>query len=191
MFYRQPMKKYLKTFFRVFAAWFLIHSSYIIFDGLYDKNRKADSAIVLGNKINEDGTPSDRLKARLDKSIDLFRQNRVKTIIVSGGLGDEGFWEGDKMKEYLIHNKIPANNIVVDNFGNDTQQTVKNSIKIMDSLNFKSAIIVSQYFHQTRTKILFRKEGFKNIESSSPVYFEIRDFYSVFREFVAFYKEIF
>jgi len=61
----------------------------------------------------------------------------------------------------------------------------------MDSLNFESAITVSQYFHQTRTKFLFRKEGCKNIESSSPVYFEMRDFYSVFREFVAFYKEIF
>ncbi|WP_144283448.1 YdcF family protein [Chryseobacterium echinoideorum] len=185
------MKKYLKPFFRIFVAWFLIHSSYIIFDGLYDKNGKADAAIVLGNKINEDGTPSDRLKARLDKSIDLFRQSRVKTIIVSGGLGKEGFWEGNKMKEYLIQNKIPVNKIVVDSFGNDTELTVKNSIMIMDSLKLKSAIAVSQYFHQSRTKALFRKKGFNNIESSSPVYFEIRDVYSLFREFVAFYKEIF
>ncbi len=185
------MKKYSKFLFRIFVVWYLIHSAYIVFDGLYDKKTKADSAIVLGNKINEDGTLSHRLKARLDKSIDLFTQNRVKTIIVSGGLGKEGFWEGNKMKEYLIQNKIPANKIVVDNSGNDTEQTVKNYIKIMDSLNFESAITVSQYFHQTRTKFLFRKEGCKNIESSSPVYFEMRDFYSVFREFVAFYKEIF
>ena len=59
----------------------------------------------------------------------------------------------------------------------------------MDSLNFKSAITVSQYFHQTRTKKLFRNKGFDNIESASPNYFEIRDFYSIFREFVAYYKE--
>ena len=106
-------------------------------------------------------------------------------------MGKEGFWEGNKMKEYLIQNKIPANKIVVDNFGNDTELTVKNSIMIMDSLKLKSAITVSQYFHQTRTKALFRKKGFNSIESSSPVYFEIRDGYSLFREFLAFYKEIF
>lgn len=93
------------------------------------------------------------------------------------------------MQEYLIKNKIQKDKILVDNYGNDTEKTVENSIRIMDSLNFKSAISVSQFFHQTRTKKLFRKKGFENIESASPKYFELRDFYSMFREFVAYYKE--
>ena len=180
---------FIKSIFVGLIVWFLAHSIYITIDGLNDRKTKADVAIVLGNKVNEDGTLSGRLKARLDKSIDLFNQKRVKSIIVSGGLGKEGFWEGKKMQEYLINNKIPAEKILVDNFGNDTEKTVENSIRMMDSLNFKSAISVSQYFHQTRTKKLFRKKGFGNIESASPDYFELRDFYSIFREFVAYYKE--
>lgn len=179
----------VKSIFVGLIIWFLIHSIYITIDGLNDKNKNADVAIVLGNKVNEDGTLSERLKARVDKSIELYNQKRVKSIIVSGGLGKEGFWEGNKMQEYLINNKIPTEKILVDNFGNDTEKTVENSIRMMDSLNFKSAISVSQYFHQTRTKKLFRKKGFENIESSSPDYFEFRDFYSIFREFVAYYKE--
>ena len=180
---------FVKSIFVILMVWFLAHSIYITIDGLNDKKTNADVAIVLGNKVNEDGTLSERLKARLDKSLELFHQKRVGTIIVSGGLGKEGFWEGKKMKEYLIENKIPTEKILVDNFGNDTEQTVKNSIRMMDSLNLKSAISVSQYFHQTRTKKLFRKKGFENIESASPDYFELRDFYSIFREFVAYYKE--
>lgn len=179
----------IKSIFVVLIVWFLIHSIYITIDGLNDKKTNADVAIVLGNKVNEDGTLSERLKARLDKSLELYNQNRVKIIIVSGGLGKEGFWEGKKMKEYLIENKIPTEKILVDNFGNDTENTVENSMRMMDSLHFKSSISVSQYFHQTRTKKLFRKKGFKNIESASPDYFELRDFYSIFREFVAYYKE--
>ena len=65
------------------------------------------------------------------------------------------------------------------------------SIKILDTLHYKTAISVSQYFHQTRTKMLFRKQGFQNIESASPNYFEWRDFYAIFREFFAYYKEVF
>jgi len=180
---------FIKSIFVVLMVWFLAHSIYITIDGLNDKKTNADVAIVLGNKVNEDGTISERLKARLDKSIELINQKRVKSIIVSGGFGKEGFWEGKKMQEYLIENKIPAYKILVDNYGNDTEKTVENSITMMDSLNFSSAISVSQYFHQTRTKKLFKKKGFENIESSSPDYFELRDFFSIFREFVAYYKE--
>lgn len=181
--------KIIKSILLLIVVWFLIHSIYITIDGLRDKHQNADVAIVLGNKINEDGTLSERLKARLDKSIELYNQQRVKTIIVSSGLGKEGFWEGSKMQEYLIGNKIPKEKILVDNYGNDTEKTVENSLRMMDSLKFKSAISVSQYFHQTRTKKLFRNKGFKNIESASPDYFEMRDFYSMLREFVAYYKE--
>ena len=185
------MKIKIKIFIAILIAWFLLHSVFITIDGLHDSHQKADVAIVLGNKVNEDGTLSPRLKARLDKSLELFNQKRVQAIIVSGGLGKEGFWEGEKMKEYLLKNQIPNEKIIVDNFGNDTEKTVENSIKIMNRMDFKSAISVSQYFHQTRTKKLFKKNGFENIESASPKYFELRDFYSIFREFFAFYKEVF
>lgn len=180
---------FIKLIFIFLIVWFVAHSIYITIDGINDKQTKADVAIILGNKVNEDGTLSERLKARLDKSIELFNKKRIKSIIVSGGLGKEGFWEGKKMQAYLINNKIPTEKILVDNYGNDTEKTVENSIRMMDSLNFKSAISVSQFFHQTRTKKLFRKKGFENIESASPNYFELRDFYSMFREFVAYYKE--
>ena len=183
------MKKFFKLIFIVFVAWFLAHSVFITIDGLCDKHQNADVAIILGNKVNEDGTLSERLKQRLNKGIELYQQKRIKAIIVSGGFGKEGFWEGEKMKEYLVKNQIPDDKIIVDNEGNDTEKTVQNSIKIMNRLDFESAISVSQYFHQTRTKKLFRKNGFENIESASPKYFELRDFYSIFREFFAFYKE--
>jgi len=183
--------KVTKIIFAILISWFVAHSLYITIDGLHDKGTKADVAIILGNKVNEDGTLSNRLKARLDEGLQLYNQHRVQKIIVSGGLGKEGFWEGTKMQEYLVANKISAANIIVDNKGNDTEKTVLNSIKIMHRLHYHSAISVSQYFHQTRIKMLFRKNGFRNIESASPRYFELRDPYSLFREFVAFYVEVF
>ena len=179
-------KKY-KLFLIILLIWFFGHISYITIDGVTKNEKRADIAVILGNKVNEDGTLSERLEKRLECGLRLYKKGQIKKIIVSGGLGKEGFYEGDKMKEYLIKNNVADSLVIVDNYGNNTLATVKNTIKLKDSLNFRSIIVVSQYFHLTRTKALFKKQGFKNVSSASPKYFEFRDCYSLFREFVAYY----
>ncbi|RTZ48551.1 hypothetical protein EJ377_13810 (plasmid) [Chryseobacterium arthrosphaerae] len=72
------MKNKLKYIFLLPVLWFFIHCVYIIADGLIDRQGKADIAVVLGNKVNEDGTLSDRLAARMDQSITLYTSGRVK-----------------------------------------------------------------------------------------------------------------
>lgn len=181
------LNKILKYILIAGISWFTIHYFYITYDGFTKPKQKADLAVVFGNKVNEDGTLSPRLKARLDKSIELYQKKNIREILVSGGLGKEGYWEGTEMKKYLIKNKIPTHHILVDNFGNNTEKTVINTIRIADSLKYKNIISVSQFYHQTRIKKLFRAHHFINVESSSPVYLELRDFYSVFREFFAYY----
>lgn len=186
----------MKHFFKVLKiicctifTWFIIHTLYIISDGLSDYGSKADIAVILGNKVNEDGTLSERLEKRLETGVKLYQNHRIKRIIVSGGLGQEGFYEGSKMKEYLIGKNIPDSVIIVDNKGDNTRLTVENTLEIQKKYAFKSLIVVSQYFHVTRTKKLFRNKGFENVSSVSPRYFEWRDFYSILREFPAFYTQ--
>ncbi|MEP6930142.1 MAG: YdcF family protein, partial [Flavobacterium sp.] len=108
-------KQILKVLITVFLTWFIGHTIFIIADGLHDNGKNADVAVILGSKVNEDGTLSERLEKRLECGLDLYRKHRVKKIIVSGGLGKEGFYEGDKMKAFLIANKVPDSLIIVDN----------------------------------------------------------------------------
>lgn len=180
-------KKILKRAILFFCIWVIMHIGYTIIDGLSDKGQSADIAVVLGTKVNEDGTLSTRLEKRLECGMKLYLNGRIKMILVSGGYGKEEFYEGDKMKEYLVDNQVPDSVIVVDNMGYNTRSTVKNAINLKDNLNFNSVIAVSQYFHLTRTKKLFRKSGFSNVQSASPRYFEMRDIFSLLREFIAFY----
>lgn len=184
------MKKYIKWCSVFLILWFFIHSIVISIDGLSSTKSKADIGVVLGNKVNEDGSLSIRLKKRLDCSLKLYQAKQIKRIIVSGGLGKEGFYEGTKMKAYLINCNVPDSVIIIDNKGNNTLATVENTLQLKDSLKFSSVIVISQYYHVTRTKMLFRKKGFHQVESASPYFFEWRDFYSIFREFFAYYLEI-
>lgn len=179
----------LKYWVIFLLCWFVVHTGYTIWDGLTDKGYSADVGIILGNKVNDDGSLSSRLQARLVQGLQLYQQGRVKYLIVSGGLGKEGHWEAEKMREFLRDYNVPENAIIVDNFGNDTEATVENSLKIMQEKGFHSAISISQFFHQTRIKMLFRKNGFYHIESVSPLFFTLGDGYSLIREFVGFYVE--
>lgn len=180
-------KRWARYTIAAFAAWFIIHVAYTFINSRRHTERFNDVAVVFGNKVNEDGTLSPRLQARLDNALELYYKGKVEYIIVSGGLGKEGFYEGDKMKDYLVSKGFSANRIVVDNHGDNTLKTVENTKNICKTHGFKSVIVVSQWFHITRTKYMFRGSGL-TISGSAPNYFEWRDFYSVTREFFAFYS---
>ena len=70
---------------------------------LSDELEKADVALVLGNKVEPDGTPSARLAARLDRTAELYHEGYFPLVIVSGGTGKEGYPEGTAMRDYLVN----------------------------------------------------------------------------------------
>jgi vancomycin permeability regulator SanA len=76
------MKKLLTYAGLFFTLWFSLHTTLIIWDGLHDEIAPADVAVVLGNQVEKDGSPSPRLKARLDKALGLYQQGMVKKIII-------------------------------------------------------------------------------------------------------------
>ncbi|MCC7432531.1 YdcF family protein [Candidatus Peregrinibacteria bacterium] len=170
-----------------FCVWFVFHTLLITLSGLHNSQHIADVAVVLGNEVNFDGRPSDRLKARLDMAIELFDKGLVSNFIVSGGMGKEGYDEAKVMASYLVEKGVSSKSIFLDSEGINTEATANNSVKIMSANNWKSVIIVSQYFHIARVKLAFEKKGVKELYSASPSYFELRDFYSIFREFFAYY----
>jgi vancomycin permeability regulator SanA len=179
--------KIAKYLLYIFLSWFIIHTVAISIDGIFNKEHVADIAIVLGNKVNEDGTLSPRLKARLDKAKELYTKSLVRKIIVSGGLGKEGFYEAEKMKTYLTENNIPDSSIIVDNRGDNTALTVGNAYRMQQVLKYNSITVVSQFYHISRTKLLFHKTGIKEVYGASPSYYEFRDLYSLVREFFGYY----
>lgn len=171
----------------LFFLTFLVHEIVIISDGLIDDhNPKANVAVVLGSKVNIDGSLSMRLKARLDRGLKLYRDSLVSEIYVSGGLGYEGHYEGSVMAEYLISQGVPKGRVKIDNKGVNTRATAVNFAK--DYPSESSAVVVSQYFHITRCKLAFRQVGIENVKGVHCDFFERRDAHSVIREFVAFYK---
>ncbi len=180
------MKKTARYGIRVLLVWFCLHTFFIVADGLVDERGKGDVGVILGTTVHPDGSLSERLTKRLDKGVQLYRDSLVGMLVVSGGLGKEGFYEGTKMAEYLRAQGIPAGKIIVDNEGVTTAATARNFRRMNPGP--RSVIVVSQYFHITRTKLAFRNEGYAHVQGVHAAYFEARDLYAIIREFFGFYK---
>ncbi len=124
----------------------------------------------------------------MDKGLELYRAGRVKTLVVSGGLGKEGQYEAEAMKKYLIQADVPASAIIVDNKGDNTFLSAQHYQQIQAEHQFQSVTVVSQFYHVSRTKLILRKLELSEVYAVHAQYFELHDFYSLVREFFAFYR---
>ncbi|UCZ53507.1 YdcF family protein [Bacillus shivajii] len=186
--WKTKFKRFFLIFFIFFVAWFVIHTVVIVVDGFTDDLNQADAAVVLGNKVELDGEPSKRLQARLDKAAELYDEGYFDYVIVSGGVGEEGFEEAKVMKNDLVGQGIPTDRIIEDDNGYNTAMTAENSRVIMDQFGLDSVMVITQHFHISRTKLAFKQEGFEEVYSAHAEIFELRDLYSTVREFPAYYK---
>lgn len=165
---------------------FTLAATLIVADGLTDDIHAADVVIVPGNTVEKDGRPSARLRARLDRTVSLYRQGLFPNVIVSGGVGIEGFDEAAVMKRYLVENGVPDGRILVDSGGANTYLTARNAARIMRENGWRNAMVVSQYFHVPRTRLAVKRSGVTPVFSAHAQYFELRDVYSIAREVIGY-----
>lgn len=182
------MKKAILAAIAVLFLWFLAHSAAICIDGFTDENVAADLAVVFGNKVLTTGQPSPRLQSRLDAAESLYRRNLIQKILVSGGVGKEGFDEALVMRSALVSKGIPESDILVDQQGYTSQATARATRSLLTSKGWHSAVAVTQFHHISRAKLALRRAGITKVTGAHARYFEPRDLYSICREFPAWYK---
>lgn len=157
----------------------------LVIAGTADDAAPSDVAIVLGSKVELNGKPSARLAARLDQGAAMYRRRLAPFLLVSGGVGREGFDEALVMRDYLVSKGVPASAILVDSLGVTTEATAVNSAAIMRTRGWTRAIVVTQYFHVPRTRMALRHAGIDKVTSTYPRFVEARDIYSTLRELAA------
>ncbi len=183
--------KWLRRITLFMLTWISIHIIYITADGLHDYDGKADVAIILGNQVYADGHLSSWLQGRVDEALLLYKQGKVKMIYASGGISkneDGDYPEGDGMKKYLLQHGVPEAAVVADNHGQNTFLTAKDFIAWNQSYHYTSAIVVSQFYHITRSKYILHKLGFSNVYNAASKKYFIADIIGTLREVPAFYK---
>ncbi|MEP7279952.1 MAG: YdcF family protein [Bacteroidota bacterium] len=190
-FKRFTARRWVRRAALLLLLWVSIHIIYITIDGFRDYKANADVAIIEGNAVNKDGSLSPWLKGRVDEALHLYQAGRVKKIFASGGnKGEPAYPEGDAMKKYLIRQGVPMADIIADNKGQNTFLTSKDFMDWNKTQHYTSAIVVTQFYHISRSKYILRKLGFKNVYGASSKAYGWRDVIGTVREVPAFYKYV-
>ena len=109
-------------------------------------------AIILGNRMNDDGTISATMKKRLDLTLELYKELQPDKIIVSGGIANRiaGISEASKMEEYLVEHGISKDVIIQENESRTTRENALFSVPKALAFNPDTIIICSTIEHFTQ-----------------------------------------
>ena len=133
----------------------------IAFFGTSDYRAEADAAVVFGARVWPDGTVSPSLEERLDTAIGLYDAGLVDTLIMSGGIDNNGHDEAAVMAAYAIDGGVPASAILTDSAGVDTDATVTNTVPLFAEYGITDVLVVSQNYHLPRVKLAYRAAGWE------------------------------
>ncbi len=115
-----------------------------------------DCILVLGCQVKDNGVPSDMLKDRLARGIELYEAGVAPKMLMSGDHGREEYDEVGTMKQWAIDSDIPSENIFMDHAGFSTYESMYRAKEIFEA---DKIIIVTQEYHLYRALYIAEKLG--------------------------------
>lgn len=122
--------------------------------------QKPDAVIVLGCKVQKNGSPSLMLNRRIQAAYNYLEENPDVICVVSGGQGaDEPVSEAEAMKKTLIDGGIAESRIITEDKSENTRQNIELSLKILEEkgIEVTEAAIVTDGFHQFRASLIAKE----------------------------------
>ena len=184
------MRRLFNLIFQLIAAAlviFLFTAVWIVFDGLNDLGEKADVALVTGHAEAPQGKGE---QPRLDRVVKLYNDGEFPFIVVSGATDRGAYDDPAAMTKYLESHGIDSNAIMQCRPGETTQDTAHNMAQIMKSHQFESVMVVTDYYHVTRTKLALSHEGVAEIQKAHVGKLRKEDAWRIGREVVALYEYV-
>jgi len=133
----------------------------------YAPTKIYDVGIVLGGIADYDKiTKAHNFNKHADRIMDaqqLYHQGKIKKILISGGNGvlfNDGYIEANAMRDYLLLNQIPSEDIFIENTSRNTKENAFNSAKILKKEYPNGTfLLITSANHMKRAQLCFEKAG--------------------------------
>lgn len=121
------------------------------------------SGVTKGGKSPRDRVYFNRGADRITHTLQLYREGKIKNILVSGGLGFQqvsGSVAAERLRNFLLMAGVPDSVIVVEP---DAVNTYENAVKASKILNEQfpdqKYLLITSAFHMKRSSMCLRKQG--------------------------------
>jgi uncharacterized SAM-binding protein YcdF (DUF218 family) len=165
---RRKLLIYTISIFWVFSNSFIADSCARIWETpRYTPIEIYDVGIVLGGIADYDNiTQAHNFNKHADRIMDaqqLYHQGKIKKILISGGSGwlfNDGYIEANAMRDYLLLNQIPDEDILIENTSRNTKENAFNSAEILRKEYPKGKfLLITSANHMKRAQFCFEKAG--------------------------------
>ncbi len=112
--------------------------------------------LVFGTTDRVNGNENPYFRYRIDAAVRVWKEGKLKTLIVSGDNRSRYYNEPEKMKQDLVERGIPANRIVCDYAGLRTFDSV---VRAKEIFGVNSILFISQRFQNERAIYLAKANG--------------------------------
>ncbi|RBP38494.1 SanA protein [Roseimicrobium gellanilyticum] len=136
-----------------FAVWGMARGK--VYDNIADIPSR-ECGLVLGTVPKTDGRSNQFFKARMLAAANLYKEQKVRYLIVSGDNSRNGYDEPSEMKAALIALGVPATKIYCDYAGFRTLDSVIRARKVFGQKEFT---IISQKYHNERAIYIAHRNG--------------------------------
>lgn len=119
----------------------------------------AGTVVVLGTQVLAGGRPSRTLEARALHAANLYRRDRLRLIVVTGGLGEHGPTEAEVMVSLLRDEGVPDEMIVAEDRARSTWESAKLVAPMLRERGQTGARLVTDPLHCVRSVEAFRETG--------------------------------
>lgn len=123
-----------------------------------------EAILVLGCEVKPDGSLSLMLKDRLDKAIQLYKAGVAPKVIVSGDHRTDHYDETNAMKNYMMKNNIPSEDIFMDHAGFATYDSMYRAKYIF---KVEKCVVVTQEYHLYRAVYIGNALGMETYGTSA------------------------
>lgn len=125
-------------------------------------------AIVVMGAAQYDGRPSPQLAARLDHVVEIWPDVVAPLVVVTGGnIPGDRFTEAEASADYLVERGIPAEVIVQENAGANSQDSLTSVAAMLDARGLDSVLIVTDPYHALRSRLIAEEAGLDTEVSST------------------------
>ncbi len=101
---------------------------------------------------------------RVTEAMVLYQEGLIHKILITGGSGsilDQEFKESKALKAFLILNKFPEEDIIIEPNSRNTHENAAFTAKLMEEIGMKNRkhLLITSAFHMKRSLGCFAKEG--------------------------------
>jgi vancomycin permeability regulator SanA len=149
-------------------------------------------AMVLGAGVWEDGSPTPMLAGRIQGGVDLYKQGRVKKLLMTGDNSREGYNEVGAMFQYALVQGVPAEDMMLDHAGLSTYESCYRAKTLF---GVTQMVVVTQRYHLPRAIYTCRGLGIQAVGLGTPdwgifqndtmFFCSLREFLSVIKALIA------